>query len=44
MWIIIGIGQLDDLWFTTTQPLKELFKVEEDQLSGNKFLNNSTSI
>jgi hypothetical protein len=37
-------GQLDDLWFVTTQPLNNYSKLKKIRYSGNKSLNNSRSV
>ena len=42
--LLLEAEQLDDLWFATTQPLKNYSKFKKIRFSGNKSLNNSRSV
>ena len=44
MWITIETKQLDDLWFATTQPLKNYLKQKKIKSLDNKSLKNYWSI
>jgi len=42
--LLLEAGQLNGLWFVTTQPLKNYYKPKKIKFLSNKFINNSKSV